>query len=87
MRYAILRRGSRKDTGLGAALVVLLLGAAALGGCSNVARFQPRLNEYHARGDYAGAAALLDSEPTREAYGDQSGLLWHMERGSVALAA
>lgn len=58
-----------------------------LTGCSNVARFQPRLNEYHGRGDYAGAAALLDSEPTREAYGDKSGLLWHMERGSVALAA
>lgn len=67
-------------------VAVTALGAA-LGGCSNVARFQPRLNEYHARGDYAGAAALLDSEPTREAYGDKSGLLWHMERGSVALAA
>ncbi len=59
----------------------------ALGGCSNVARFQPRLNEYHARGDYAGAAALLDSDVVRDAYGDKSGLLWHMERGSVAMAA
>ncbi|MBU6412058.1 MAG: hypothetical protein KGS45_01170 [Planctomycetes bacterium] len=87
MWNAILRRGDRNGLGLGTAFAVLSLGAATLGGCSNVARFQPRLNEYHARGDYIGAAALLDSEPTREAYGDKSGLLWHMERGSVALAA
>lgn len=66
---------------------ILVAGSIFAGGCSNVARFQPRLNEFHARGDYSGAAALLDSEATREAYGDKSGLLWHMERGSVALAA
>jgi len=66
---------------------VLAAVGLTLGGCSNVARFQPRLNDYHARGDYSGAAALLDSEVVRDAYGDKSGLLWHMERGSVAMAA
>jgi hypothetical protein len=66
---------------------VLAAVGLTLGGCSNVARFQPRLNDYHARGDYSGAAALLDSDVVRDAYGDKSGLLWHMERGSVAMAA
>ena len=44
------------------------------------------LSDFHARGDYAGAAQFLNSSEVQEGYSEKSKLLWLLERGTVALA-
>lgn len=40
----------------------------------------------HAAGAYQQAAAMLDDEKTQRAYGDRNEVLWHLDRGAIALA-
>jgi hypothetical protein len=74
------------------ARLLALLPALVLAGCSaGVVNAQRQLEELHARGDYAQAAAFLEGESVVKAYeadrrGGKDTVLWELERGATALA-
>jgi hypothetical protein len=68
-------------------LVGVLVGIAAVAsGCREFQNHRMTMSSLHAVGGYAQAAAVLDDPATQRAYGDRNEVLWHLDRGAVALA-
>lgn len=66
---------------------VVAVGTAVL--CSGCTQFQDHrasLASLHASGRYEQAAAILDDPETRKSYGERNEVLWHLDRGAIALA-
>jgi hypothetical protein len=70
----------------GAVLAVLVTLAAFASGCREFQNHRMTMSSIHAVGRYDQAAALLDDPATQRAYGDRNEVLWHLDRGAVALA-
>jgi uncharacterized protein len=67
-------------------MALLIFAALFLGGCRQFQDHRTSLATLHAVGRYDQAAAVLDEPRTRQAYGDRNEVLWHLDRGAVALA-
>jgi len=67
--------------------LITLLAIQSLGvvGCAFRAH-RDELEELHAMGEYAQAAAILDDPDIQNLYGDKNRVLWELDRGAVALA-
>jgi uncharacterized protein len=69
-----------------AVLVALVATVLVLGGCRQFQDHRVSLASLHAAGRYDQAAAILDDPATQRAYGDRNEVLWHLDRGAIALA-
>jgi hypothetical protein len=68
-------------------LVCLLLTTLGFGGgCREFANHRMQLGSLHASGNYDQAAATLDDPKSHDLYGKKNELLWHLDRGAIALA-
>ena len=78
------RRGLRRAAGLlgGAAWLVAGLG---VGGCA-FENHREDMARLAGSGDYRAAAATLDSPEVQRMYGENSRLVWLLDRGAIALA-
>ncbi len=63
-----------------------MVAAALAGGCREFANHRGELEMLHAAGNFGQAAAVLDDPKSRELYGQRNRLLWHLDRGAIALA-
>jgi hypothetical protein len=77
-------RRSRSAAHRGASVACVAGALTWLSGCAGIAEQQGVLNQLHAQGMYAQAAAYLDEPKTREAYGKKNQLLWQLDRGALA---
>lgn len=70
----------------GRMVLVAVVVALSAGGCGQFEAHRRELARLHAQGAYEAVAEQLDSERVQRLYGVRNALLWHLERGAVALA-
>ena len=77
---------SRRLSRVVAKVMLGVVGWGVGAGCSGLQDHRAVLEMMHAAGRYEQAAADLDDPATQRLYGDNSRVLWELDRGAVALA-